>query len=483
MKGKSVLVILALVLFLGVGMLAWSVPASAAPVNAQLYVSTGGNDANDCSSPALACKTINRAYSVANTGTSTISTTINIAAGTYNEQVTLDKYIVLQGPTSGTATIDGAGLPAGALITVGLAKRASLNNLTLRNASNAGNGGGVLITQNSAVSVRNTIITNNTAAGGAGIYVQNGGTLFVTRTSIDNNIGGGVYNDVNTTASIDTSAVVSNTANAGIVAKGTLALVNTTVGGNAAGGISVTGSPTATVGLYNVTVWDNTGTAVSVGSGNLRLQNSIVTQCSTSGGTITSGGYNQIGSGTCGTATTGDATGNPMLDPLALNKGFTLNYYPQAGSPVVDKIPLANCVDNHGAPLTGDQRGSARPQGPACDIGAVERGDAPTITSITPSSAPVGTSVNLTITGNGFTQTKCQVFWNSTVVASGAGVCTSSTTAVVTVPSSLLTIAGPVNITVENTPFNSGNVSGPVVFTVEPPAGGIYTIYLPEIYR
>jgi hypothetical protein len=46
---------------------------------------------------------------------------------------------------------------------------------------------------------------------------------------------------------------------------------------------------------------------------------------------------------------------------------------PMAGSPLVDAVAVAACVDAGGGALASDQRGVPRPQAAACDIGAVER--------------------------------------------------------------------------------------------------------------
>lgn len=67
----------------------------------------------------------------------------------------------------------------------------------------------------------------------------------------------------------------------------------------------------------------------------------------------------------------GNLTADPLLGPLQDNGGFTLTQAPGPGSPAVDAGDPANCSGV-------DQRGVARPQGPRCDIGAVEviQGDA-----------------------------------------------------------------------------------------------------------
>jgi hypothetical protein len=70
---------------------------------------------------------------------------------------------------------------------------------------------------------------------------------------------------------------------------------------------------------------------------------------------------------------------DPRLDPLADNGGATLTHALQPGSPALDAGANASC------PAT-DQRGLARPQGPNCDIGAVE--GVPTTMPPLPTSQP-----------------------------------------------------------------------------------------------
>jgi hypothetical protein len=56
---------------------------------------------------------------------------------------------------------------------------------------------------------------------------------------------------------------------------------------------------------------------------------------------------------------------DPRLGPLADNGGPTLTRQPLAGSPLIDAVDCRPAVPK-------DQRGVRRPQGPRCDIGAVE---------------------------------------------------------------------------------------------------------------
>jgi hypothetical protein len=67
------------------------------------------------------------------------------------------------------------------------------------------------------------------------------------------------------------------------------------------------------------------------------------------------------------TPTVTDISGqNPQLEALAPNGGDTRTHAPQGGSPVINAIPGASCVNLQ------DQRGLPRPANNDCDIGAVE---------------------------------------------------------------------------------------------------------------
>lgn len=97
MKLKNLAVLSALVLTLGLGLMIYGVRITHAA--GPWYVNgTTGNDTNDCLSPATACKTIQAAIGKASAGD-----TINVAAGTYNEQVNINKTLNLKGAQ---ATVD-----------------------------------------------------------------------------------------------------------------------------------------------------------------------------------------------------------------------------------------------------------------------------------------------------------------------------------------------------------------------------------------
>ena len=70
---------------------------------------------------------------------------------------------------------------------------------------------------------------------------------------------------------------------------------------------------------------------------------------------------------------------DPLLGPLANNGGDTQTFSLLPGSPALDAGNNATC-------LATDQRGVARPQGPACDIGAYEVAKLNLTKSVTPTT-------------------------------------------------------------------------------------------------
>jgi hypothetical protein len=61
---------------------------------------------------------------------------------------------------------------------------------------------------------------------------------------------------------------------------------------------------------------------------------------------------------------------------------------PKASSPVVNAVPNANC------PIKVDQRGVHRPQGPRCDMGAVERKSSDPSVASTLAASPAGSALS-----------------------------------------------------------------------------------------
>jgi hypothetical protein len=85
---------------------------------------------------------------------------------------------------------------------------------------------------------------------------------------------------------------------------------------------------------------------------------------------ISDGGFNLESGTSCGfTAAGSQSDVDPMLGPLQDNGGSTLTHALLAGSLAID---AGAGTDVQKSPVTTDQRGIARPQGPASDIGAYE---------------------------------------------------------------------------------------------------------------
>jgi CSLREA domain-containing protein len=63
-------------------------------------------------------------------------------------------------------------------------------------------------------------------------------------------------------------------------------------------------------------------------------------------------------------------TATPTLKPLAANAYGTLSFRPVYGSGVINAAVNCGLLDN--SPLASDQGGTPRPQGQACDLGAIE---------------------------------------------------------------------------------------------------------------
>jgi hypothetical protein len=83
---------------------------------------------------------------------------------------------------------------------------------------------------------------------------------------------------------------------------------------------------------------------------------------------IAGSSFNLAPDGSCGAS----VAGPDLLGALADNGGPTRTHLPGVGSAAIDAIP-AGTIGLCDGTLPEDQRGVARPQGSACDIGAVEQ--------------------------------------------------------------------------------------------------------------
>jgi CSLREA domain-containing protein len=263
----------------------------------------------------------------------------------------------------------------------------TINNSTIRD-NDGGTGVGGIYNSFGTLTLNNSTVSGNSAMGVGGIR-SSAGTMTINSSTIvantaTQNIAGGILNDCNGGGAATDRIVATAT------------LINSTVHGNSAatygGGIvnqsaNLTGCNGATIILVNTTVSGNTAGGDGGGiiqdpgnnnPGTIILKNSILAgntgnpgaNCS---GTISSLGHNIIDDASCALAGVGDRNGrDPMLGPFTKNGGPTETRAPLLGSVAIDAVPLADCTDANAVPIATDQRGVTRPQGAACDIGAVD---------------------------------------------------------------------------------------------------------------
>jgi hypothetical protein len=152
-----------------------------------LYVSPTGSDANDCRSPARPCRRIQAAIDKA-----AANDVIQIAAGSYQERLTVTKSISLLGASSEDTFLDGGA--AGTAVVLGASSAAAgglnilISGISIGNGYSADAGGirvgaGVILTLLSA-----RVLGNASDAGAAGIL--NAGEAYLRSVLIFANRGG-----------------------------------------------------------------------------------------------------------------------------------------------------------------------------------------------------------------------------------------------------------------------------------------------------
>ena len=292
------------------------------------------------------------------------------------------------------------------------------------NTSQSDRGGGIWIGPNATLSMNDSTVSSNDAfTNGGGIFNEN--ILTLTDSTIASNTAddsAGIANDGGTLTmrggtirgNTSISAAGFRNSNSGVAH-----LSNTTISGNSAsaGAGGAANGAGSTLELSNVTIAFNTadsdannfgdGGGLS-NSGTVTARNTLIGEnidASSSGtifpdcnGGLISAGYNLI-ENTTGCAIAGDTAGNitgfdPNLAALANNGGPTqTNAFP-VGAPPQNAGNPAGCRDQSAALITTDQRGTPRPQGARCDIGALELDNTvPAVLSVTrldanPTSAP-----------------------------------------------------------------------------------------------
>jgi hypothetical protein len=340
---------------------------------------------------------------------------INVPAGTYTLDPALGTLAI-----TGSMAIVGAGAGATTVAMPVPVNRASTGHRVFDVRLSVG-------APTPTVGIRGMKITGGTAHVGNGFFggnVQNAGTLTLTEVWVTDGSGysgGGIANRSGQ-LTVERSLISGNRApygggdsggiqNFGVPAStgvpdrpGHLVINDSTITDNEArlvGGVFSWGDSTNTFVVNNSTIAGNRtqdepgggsrggGGGLGVGEGTARVQNSIIAgNVEIAAGVVTkancgplgSGGMTSLGhnleSGTDCNFTAGGDVGNadPLLGPLQDNGGPTMTLGLPPGSPALDSVPPAACSPT-------DQRGVARPQGAACDIGAFELGVAPVNTA------------------------------------------------------------------------------------------------------
>ncbi len=234
----------------------------------------------------------------------------------------------------------------------------------------AGFSGGAIEHSNDTLIVGLSTFTDNEAAGtGGAIDAFNASDPLITTSTFHLNTadeGGAIYFGTAVTPVVNTATITSNVANDP---------------GNG-GGI------------------DTSATTTNVNETILASNTSGLLTANCDAGTFT-GFYNLESADTCdfdpGGAKPSKINTDPLLGPLAFSGGFTNTRGPLAGSPALDAIPSADCLN-----LT-DQREVTRPDGSGfCDIGAFEGIYTP------PPPAPTGSSVPTSAAAPSAAGAKCK---------------------------------------------------------------------------
>ena len=200
--------------------------------------------------------------------------TINVATGTYYENVAFDKSLTLIGAGSIKTIVDG--MKEGPVFSIGTVNpnvNVALSGMTIQNGK-AQRGGGIY---NAGILIlKDCIITQNTASSGdsSGGGIYNKGAAMITGSIISGNsahYGGGILNEG--TATITDCAISGNAAlkGGGINNVGTATIIGGTISGNNAeryGGGIYTRSPltiTASIISKNIALDDGGGIYIHAG--------------------------------------------------------------------------------------------------------------------------------------------------------------------------------------------------------------------------
>ena len=326
--------------------------------------------------------------------------TVSVPAGTYTltlgSELTIGKTLAVEGSGSGDTIIQAHAQQNSATHRVFhvTGDNVAISAVTIRHGNPSSVSGGIW-NEGGTLTLTDSSVSNNGGTLG-GILNSAGGIMTVTDSEIRNNTGtadsAGILNSQNSSGSprntlTVTNTTISNNTSRGLWNGGTLTVVNTTISGNTFSGngagiynFSCCGNQNATASVTNSTITGNSSISKSGIWNNqtITVVNTIVAgntgSSSPDCNSFTSLGHNMVGNitGCSFSPAFGDRVNvDPKLGPLADNGGPTRTHALLTTSPAID------AGDDSKAPAT-DQRGVARPQdgngdGTArSDIGAFE---------------------------------------------------------------------------------------------------------------
>jgi uncharacterized repeat protein (TIGR01451 family) len=314
------------------------------------------------------------------------------------------KIVVLRGAGAGATVIEGTGVFPVVNVQPGASAPVALEDLTL--------GPGSWAIDDSAPSatlaVRHTVVSglDNSA-----VHLNNAARVDIVDSAFigdSNSTTGGAIQTFGTTVNVIRSTFSGNKAIVGgaiRVGSGTVNIVDSTLTGN-----SATGSGGALAGagivLRHDTIAGNSAATSGGGistSGSVTLEGTILSgnspgQCE--GGTLNTAGTNIVfGPSTCTVSGPAPTTSDPRLGPLAPHGGFGETMALLAGSSALNAAATPCPGAAFEAEPALDERGVARPQGAACDIGAFESAaDGAVALSASPNPLALGGTLSLTAT-------------------------------------------------------------------------------------
>lgn len=314
---------------------------------------------------------------------------------------TITSDLTLQGPGASVLAVER---PSGATQNFAILRMdqavVTITDLTLRGGKSS-TGGGIVMTGGN-LSLMRTVLENNQATSSGGAIFNDGGLLTVNHSTVRNNTagssGGGIFSNGET--QVTASAIINNSAASSgggfYHGAGNATLRNVTISGNSAG--STGGglyADSGTVLSSNLTVASNTagtsGGGISFLGDEITLKYTLIANNGASDcyGNLIALSHNLIRNLSCNltNGSVGTITGvDPLLGALGDNGGDTWTQSLNPGSPAIDVGDPAGCEP-------ADQRGTVRPQGGVCDIGAFEVSNEPAPPPIVPVDTPIDGTV------------------------------------------------------------------------------------------